>query len=238
MTKQNNTNTKTTNKTSSKTVGEVWVLEELLAGKTFDEWLNIIKPKVEKFKQYRTQLNDKITPQKILEIIKLEEEISTAATRVDAYYALKCSENTQDSEALAKMTQLSNIGADINNDTMFFGLWFMELKDDIAKKLLDTKELKPYKYHLESLRKLKPYTKSEEIEQIITVKNVTGGNAHSNVYDIITNKYTFKWLGKTIGKEEVVKFVREKDPKNREKAYNLVLGREYGSSRNIQKHCN
>jgi len=224
MNTQNNTNNKKSTK-SLKIQGDVWELEELLAGKSFDEWIQIILPKVEKFKRYRTLLNDSITPQKILEIVRLEEEISMDAERVGAYYSLKSAENTQDSQALSKINQLVNIGADINNDLRFFELWFMQLNDKTAEKLLNSKELKSYKYHLESVRREKPYTKSEEIEQIMELKDVTGGDAHSTIYDIITGKYKFKWNNKTVTQEEVVKYVREKNPKNREKAYELVLGR-------------
>ncbi len=210
---------------NSKTQGEVWELESLLANKSSDEWIQAILPKVEKFKQYRSILTDKITPQKILEIIKLEEEISIDSSRVGAYYSLKTQENTQDQNALAKLTQLSNIGTEIGNDMMFFGLWFMHLNDKVAGNLLKSKELQPYKYHLESLRKEKPYTKSEEIEQIMELKDVAGGDAHAGIYGIITDKYSFKWNNKMLTREEVIKFVREENPKNREKAYELVLSK-------------
>ncbi|MGV8086356.1 MAG: M3 family oligoendopeptidase [Candidatus Woesearchaeota archaeon] len=210
-------------KKNSKNIGDIWDLEELLAGKTFDEWIKVINLKVEKFKQYRSILTDNITPQKILEIIQLEEEITQDASRINSYYSLKATENTQDSEALTKVNQLTNTNAEINNDTMFFGLWFIQLNDTIANPLIASKELKSYKYYLESMRRLKPYTKTEEIEQIMELKDVTGEDAHSGIYDIITGKYTFKWDKKTITKEEVMKFVREENTKNRAKAYKLVL---------------
>ncbi len=214
-------NSKTT--ISNKIQGEIWDIEPILLGKNFDTWIKEINSKVEQFKKYRTILNDKITPQKVLEIIKADEEISTNIGRVNAYYSLKFCANTKDPDALSKTGLLSNIVADISNNMMFFGLWFMHLEDNTANKLLASKELKPYKYHLENIRRDKPYTKSEEIEQIIHLKDITGGDASAEIYSIITNNYTFEWFTKKISKEEILKHVHGEDPKLREKAYNLVL---------------
>ena len=229
-TTKSNTNQSKPNKlsksaTQPKTVGEVWNIEPILAGKNFDMWLKEILLKVEQFKKYRTILNDKITPQKVLEIVKLEEDIAVSLGRLDAYYSLKFHANTKDSEALSKLGQLKNLNAQMNNDLIFFSLWFMHLEDNTASKLLSSKELQPYRYHLELTRKSKPFTKSEEIEQIIQLKDITGGNAYAELYNIITNNYTFEWFKKNINKEEVVKYVRGEDPQLRQKAYDLLLGK-------------
>lgn len=207
----------------AKVAGEIWNLEPILAGKTFDEWLKIIYSKIEIFKKYRNILNDKITAQKVLEIVKLEEEIIISASRIEAYYSLKFYEDTKNSEALAKLGQLKQIGAQVNNDMMFFNLWFMHLDNKIAQKIIDSNDLKSYRYHLLLIRKEKPYTKSEEIEQIINIKDMTGGEGYAELYNIITSNYAFKWFGKDISKEEITNYYRDPDPKLREKSYELML---------------
>ncbi len=49
-----------------------------------------------------------------------------------------------------------------------------------------------YRYWLEEMRHFKPHTLSEPEEKIINIKNVTGFSALNNLYDSITNRYTFK----------------------------------------------
>jgi len=217
------------NKTDSH---EYWNLTEILAGKTFDEWVKIINSKTEKFKTYRKILNNNILSQKILEIVRAAEDISTCIGRIGSYYFLKFCENTKDSEAIAKIGQIKQLSAQVSNDIMFFDLWFMHLDDAIANKILKSKELQQYKYHLEDVRKAKPYTKSEEIEKILSIKNVTGLDAYADVYSIITNGYTFDWHGKQLSKEEIVSYWTGENPKFREKAYSTVL-KLYGEQSSV-----
>ena len=208
---------------ASKIIGEVWNLEPILAGKSLDEWLKLISIQVDMFKEYRETLNNNINSQKVLEIVKLEETIAISLGRLEAYYTLKFSADTKNSESLAKMGQLKQIGAKISNELIFFNLWLIQLDDKIAKKIIESKELQRYKYHLESMRKEKPYTKSEEIEKIINIKDITGGDGYAELYNIITNNYMFEWFGKKISKEEITNFYRDKNPKFREKSYELIL---------------
>jgi len=221
-----NNNSKTASKPKAiKIIGEVWDLEQILAGKSFDEWLKVINASIERFKKYRDILNNNITPQKVLEIVKLEEEIAVNAGRVEVYYSLKFHQDVKDSQALAKLGQLKQIIAQINNDMIFFSLWFMHLDDKVASKILQSKELAPYKYNLELTRKSKPYTKTEEIEKILEIKDITGGNAYAELYDIITNNYLYDWFGKKVALEEITSYFKNEDPKLRQKAYELILGK-------------
>jgi len=225
---QNKKDSKVASKISTKNnvpkiKGVAWDLEPILSGKSFDEWIRIVDAQVETFKKYREFLNNNITPQKILEILQLEESIGQNLGRVEAYYGLIFSADTKNSESLAKMGQLKQMGAKISNDMLFFNLWMIQLDDKIAKKIIESKELQPYKYSLESMRKEKPYTKSEEIERIINIKDITGGDGYAELYEIITNSYKYEWFGKKITQEELTKFCREKDSKLRQKAYDLIL---------------
>jgi len=220
--KKNSSKNTNTNKTAP-VKGEVWELEPILAGKSFDEWLKIINAQVEAFKKYRALLNDKITPKKVLEIIQLKEEIYVSVGKLETYYALGFYADTKDSEALAKLGQLKQISTDISNEMMFFSLWFMHVKDDVAQKIINSQEIKQYKYYMELIVKSKPYTKSEEIERIINIKDVTGGEGYAELYNIITSNYTFQWLGKDTSKEEIIAYYRSENPKFREKSYELML---------------
>lgn len=209
----------------SKASGEIWDLDHILAGKQFDQWISETSSKVERFKRYRSQLNNNISPQKILEILMLDEEIMVGLSRIDAYYSLRFSADTKDPEALAKLGQIKQIIAQIANDTLYFNLWFMQMDEAAAKKIIVSKELKPYRYHLETIRKAKKYTKSEEIEKILQLKDITGIESFFELYNILTSSYKFLWEGKEANQEEVIKHIHSEDPKQREEAYKKVLQR-------------
>ena len=47
------------------------------------------------------------------------------------------------------------------------------------------------KYSLESIRRFKPYTLSEVEEKLLNLKDVNGIDALVNLYEMITNHFTF-----------------------------------------------
>lgn len=205
--------------------GVVWDLEPILAGKNFDEWMKKIDSKIEAFKRYRGILSENLPVSKLLEMIRLEEDIAMSAGRIEIYYSLKFYADTKNQEALSKMGTLKQVSAKIGNDIMFFSLWFMKIDEKAARRFMESKELRPYRYNLELIRKDRPYTKTEDVEKMLNIKDITGGSAFAEIYDIITNNYMFEWSGKKVSKEEVINYYRSENPKLREKSYDLMLFR-------------
>lgn len=202
----------------------MWNLEELLGGKTTDQIIDEIKSDVQEFKQYRNKLKD-ATPEIVFEIIKKKEEINTLFSNLSAYYSMKSSVNTKDTKVLAMQTKLGQLGTDMSNEMMFFSLWFIELDDVKAKEFLDSKKLEYYDFYLKNIRKYKQFTKSEEIEKIINIKDETGSDSTVDIYEIYTTDFKFEFNGEPIAKEELVAKFKSSNPKEREEAYKLVYGR-------------
>lgn len=112
---------------------------------------------------------------------------------------------------------------------MFFSLWWKELDDASADRLMAVTG--DIRYWLEEIRHFKKYTLSELEEKIINLKDVTGASAMSTLYDSITNRYTFDLTvtgeKKTMTRGELAVYIREADPVLREQAYQ-ELYRVYG----------
>ncbi|MBU0666148.1 MAG: M3 family oligoendopeptidase [Nanoarchaeota archaeon] len=205
---------------------EIWNLEDILGGKKPDEIIEDIKEKVEIFKSYRKKLTPYLSPNILKEIVVLGEYIDRWSDRVDAYYYMKFCENTKDSNALAKMTYLSQLFSELENETMFFSLWFMKLSKKDAKKYFNSETLSEYKYYLQEIRKLKKHTMSEKIEKILSIKSVTGGGAFSSIYDSIVSSFEFSINGeKDITQDDLLKYVHSEKSALRKKAYELLLSK-------------
>ena len=112
------------------------------------------------------------------------------------------------------MARVEQFGAELSNRLLFFNLWWKDLPQADADRLL--KNAGDYTYWLEQIRLYKPYTLSEAEEKIINIKNVTGAVAMTTLYDSITNRYTFDLKGvrggKGITRGELMVYVREADP--------------------------
>jgi len=205
---------------------EVWNLNDILGKDNYDSIIKKTEDNIKLIEASKTKLSKNISAIELLKIIVLTEETGRLFSRLGSYYSLKTSENTKNEDALAKLSALSMLGSDFSNRTLFFELWFIGLDDSSALRLINSKELIKYKYFLETMRSYKPYTKSEEVEKIITIKDVTGGDSFSSLYDIHVSSFKFDFEGKKkLTQEEVTSYFMSPNPILREKAYKLIYSK-------------
>ena len=203
---------------------EFWNLSDLFNGADLDGNLKKISADVDKFQAYKKILSPSLQPEKIRQILVEYESVWKRFSKINAYFSLKFSENTSDAAVLAKMSLLSQFSADMSNKMRFFSLWIKFLDNKSAKQLISSGKMGPYNYYIEDIRKVAPYTKSAEIEDVMALLSMTGASAFSDLYDIFTSDFKFDFNGmKGLTREEVVKHYTSKDPKLREMAYTSVL---------------
>ncbi|MBI4146421.1 M3 family oligoendopeptidase [Candidatus Woesearchaeota archaeon] len=201
----------------------VWNLSDIYDPSKRDGVVRDLKDRVEKFKKYRELLEKPVDPKLFLRILSDYESIAELSSRLQGFAALWHSENTGDGQASAHELQVHQLCADLDNEVLFFSLWFAKLDDAIAKPLLDASG--KYRYYLERLRADKPFLLQEREEQIVNLKNVNGSSAISKLYDIFTGEFVFDFDGKQLTQEEINQFKESKDRKQRQSAYDIVLGR-------------
>jgi len=181
------------------------------------------------FEKFRALLKEDIGEKDFLKIIQSLEQIHRIGAKLGSYAGLWFSADTQDQGALSLMAKTEQLAADLGNRTLFFGLWWKELPEAAAARLM--KNSGDYRYWLEEMRHFKPHTLTEPEEKIINTKNVTGINALTTLYDSITNRYVFKVEVngeiKEMTRGELMALVRSSDPDLRARAYQ-ELYRVYG----------
>lgn len=178
-----------------------WDLSPLYPGYDSPELQNafdMIEEQVTSFEGVRDKLKPDMPTDQFVEILKASEATARIGNKLYSFAGLSFTADTQDQKAQALQARAMQFLAEIENRTLFFGLWWKELDNENAKRLMDASG--DYKYYLEAMRNFKPHTLSEPEEKIVNLKNVTGVNALGNLYDSITNRYTFKL--KVDGKEK------------------------------------
>lgn len=189
---------------------------------------------VAEFETYRGSLREEISIEEFLKILKQLEKIQNLGSRLYAYAGLLFSEDTQNQTAQTLTARVEQFVADLTNRTLFFNLWWKDLSDEAAARLMPAAG--DLEYWLEALRHFKPHTLSEAEEKIINIKNVTGVNALQMLYSSITNRYTFKITvngeEKELTRGELMVYVRGSDPALRAAAYQ-ELYRVYGNDGSI-----
>lgn len=201
-----------------------WSLADLFPGMASPELetaFDQIEEQVTTFEGVRGKLRADMSVGEFLRIVKTSEELARIVNKLDAFAGLAFAADTQDQAAQTLQSRVQQFMADMGNRTLFFSLWWKDLDEANAKRLMDASG--DYRYYLEEMRHFKPHTLSEAEEKIVNVKDVTGSSALVNLYDSITNRYVFtlKVDGKVkeLTRGELMNFAYSPDPKLRAAAY-------------------
>ena len=193
-----------------------------------------LEQKVADFEKHREDLSAGMDFPEFMEIIHHLEVIQELASHIQAFAGLSFAADTQDQEIQAFSSRVDQTMAQVENRILFFSLWWKGLEDMQAERFIS--QAGDYRYWLEEMRHFKPHTLSEAEEKIINIKNVTGVNALTKLYDSITNRYTFKVRldgeEKEMTRGELMVYARHSDPGLRAAAYQ-ELYRVYGEDGTI-----
>jgi oligoendopeptidase F len=180
-----------------------------------------VQAQAEAFAGYRAQLAPGMATADFVAIVDAYEALVNRATRLQGYGMLRYAGDTQDQVVQAFMARMQQMLAQLDNQTMFFKLWWKALEDAPAGRLLNAAG--EYRYWLESLRLERPHTLSEAEEKIINLKDVNGVRALNTLYSSITNRYTFKMTidgeEKELTRGELQVYFRDGNPDLRAAAY-------------------
>ena len=208
-----------------------WDLSDLVknpTGQVFDKKIKEIEKHAKQFQIQKKTLTPSISESKFLKMLHQIEDITEKSSHIGGYASLKYSEDTQSDEATALLTKISQFGSKIENQILFFDLWWKKQVDEKnAKRLMkNAGELSDY---LRYKRLMSKYSLTEPEERIINTLDVTGIRALVKLYDKITNAFTYtitiNGKKKTMGREELTTFVRSKSAKTRETAYKALLSK-------------
>ena len=191
---------------------------------------NRLSDDVQKFAaDARPMLADDITTETFLDLARRIEAINQQAYHLYGFASLSFAGDTQHQTAQMLMARVQQFMAQLQNETLFFELWWKGLSDERAAQLMDVSG--DYRYWLEVMRQFKPHTLSEPEEKIVNIKNVTGSSAMERLYETITNRYSFKLTidgeEREMTRGELMVLVRQADPDLRARAYQ-ELYRVYG----------
>jgi oligoendopeptidase F len=169
-----------------------WSLKDLLpepVDQAVEAELLKLEGSVSKLEALRPSMTAEISEETFLKILPTLETINTIMHRLQAYSFLWFTEDTQNEAALNLRDRLDRSLIDLGNRVLFFEIWFKDLPEDAAARLIAHSG--DMKYSLESARRFKPYTLSEVEEKLLNLKDVNGIDALVSLYEMITNHFTF-----------------------------------------------
>ena len=200
----------------------VWNLDQLypIGGPELEADLAALKDQTRKFTTWRARLQSgPPSPLEFRELVTELAALNRLAHRLSGFAHLAFAQDTQDQKAQVLMARMNEEMADLENDLLFFEIWWKELDGEFAAPLASA--LADFAYWLERTRAFRPHTLPEPEERIINLKNTTGGDALIALYDSLTNRYRFRppGGGAEVGRDELMVHVRDADPAVRAEAY-------------------
>lgn len=190
-----------------------------------------IEEQVTSFEGVRDKLKPDMEAETFLDIVRASEETARILNKAYAFAALSFAADTQDQNAQSLMGRVQQFAAEIQNRTLFFNLWWKDVDEANAERLMNASG--DYRYYLEEIRHFKPYTLSEPEEKAINLKDVTGSSALITLYDAMTNRYVFKLTvdgdEKELTRAQLQPYMQGPDADLRARAYQ-ELYRVYGEN--------
>jgi oligoendopeptidase F len=201
-----------------------WSLADLFPsadGPEIEAAFTDLETKADDFESFREKLTADIDFEDFIDAIKDLEAMHQAASKLGSYPGLWFAADTQSQHAQALYARVQQFMAKVQNQTLFFSLWWKELPEEKTTTLMSRSD--GYSYWLEEMRHFKPYTLTEPEEKIINIKDVNGIDALVKLYDSITNRYVFKVEVdgeiKEMTRGQLMVLVRSANPEHRAAAY-------------------
>ena len=163
-----------------------------------------------------------LSPDELRTAIEEREKIESAFTRAIYYAHLWFSTDMSDSQRGALVARLTEKGAALDTQLLFFGLELAALEDEQADALLASDELERWRHWLRTVRKFRPYILTEPEEKILTEKSVSGFSAWDRLYDELLGAIRVDLDGDEIGFEEAMSKLYSADRDLRRRASEAV----------------
>jgi oligoendopeptidase F len=163
-----------------------------------------------------------LSPGDLREAIEERERIESTFTRAIYYAHLWFATDMNDSQRGALVARLTEKGAAVDTQLLFFGLEIAAFDDDHSDALLASAELEKWRHWLRTIRKFRPYVLTESEEKILTEKSVSGFAAWDRLYDELLGAIKVDLDGAEIGFEEAMSKLYSPDRDLRRRASDAV----------------
>ncbi len=118
---------------------------------------------------------------------------------------------------------ISETITNISSGILFFSLAINRLEEDALQALLKSSaKLRHYAPWLRDVRAMKPYQLSDELEQLLLEKSVTGHAAWCRLFDETIAQMRFPLDGKKLSSAEIMDLLSSKKPDVRKKAAKVI----------------
>ena len=123
----------------------------------------------------------------LLDLLELRDDTMRTVSQVVTYARLRSDEDTRDQDYQAMKGRAQTLSAEARSAASFLEPAIQQWdRDDLEGLIADEPGLEPYEFHLEDVLRMKPHTRSPEVEELLAdLSEVTG--APGDIYQLLAN---------------------------------------------------
>jgi oligoendopeptidase F len=154
----------------------------------------------------------------------LEEMIAAydKAGRIASFAGLLYSTDTTNPQYGALLQKITEWDSAQDQKMVFFDLEWNNADEGHVEELLADEAVAKYRHYLEAKRRFKPYQLSEEVEQVLIDKSVTGRNAWTRFFTQIMGALRFEYDGQSLNQSQILAKMYDPNRETRRKAADSV----------------
>lgn len=205
---------------------EKWQLNDLFTSydsPEFKETIEYLEALIEKAKQFSAEINSESDATEYLKrYVEIASALRTTFLRAFAYTSLRLSTDAQDEDANAWMNKLQKMSSETTGFQTKVSKWIPTI--EALEEIIESHEdLKPYAFHLESIKDRSKYVLSDAEETLISKLTQTGSTAWSRLQSLLTSLLEVEYEGQIVTLSDIRNKAHSKDAKTRKQAYQAEL---------------
>lgn len=202
-----------------------WSLDVLYKGYDDEAFRNDFK-KMDTLIQRCTQAADQLShtdeTAALHSMLSLLEEFHTLADRVGHFISLKQSTNTSDGRTVSLMNQFSQKFSGITKANARFNRYVAEI-ENLDACIEQDALLKEYSYLLHTIKEDSKYLLSDDVEEVLSKMNISGGEAWANLQEYLTSIVEVDYKKEATTLSQIRNMAYDSDPQVRKSAYEAEL---------------
>jgi oligoendopeptidase F len=185
-----------------------WDLTPLYAGPDDSRWTADLERARERGRSFRHDFRGRIrsenlTAELLAAALHSYEEMQKAGLKPYLYAQLLFAGDSAPDRHKSLMARAREVWSAVAEETLFFELELLEVDEERMAALFRDPEVAPYAHYLQQVRAHAPYTLSEEVEQALKRKDLSGREAFVQLFEELTSslKFTFRLPGEETSRE-------------------------------------
>lgn len=206
-------------------MNSVWSLDKLYKGyddPNFIEDLSKVDANISEMNNFVNTLDKNDVENNLLKAIELLETQQTLFEKLFPYASLRQSVNTKDADSASYLGRLSDKASSTTKSLTILKKYIAEIKN-LDEIINSNALLKEYEYMLKLIVEDNKYILNDQVEEVISKFNISGGNAWSDLQSYLTSSVQVDYKGEKTTLSTIRNLAYDSNPEVRKEAYDAEL---------------